>query len=194
MATTTTTTKFSIAATTGTPSRCCDRPGALDYTATVTITAATSGNERTVTGGVTLVPDTINGGLTHYGDTLDTWLESQLAEAVAALGRRGSEVAQAIEQACEYGESVEIEVWTDDDVSRYGQADGEEDVETVLAEQEIDVVRATLAPGHVSWDEGARSAAAHKARRVPAPLEEVYYAAYAAAGRERAAELVGDAE
>lgn len=70
-----------------------------------------------------------------------------------------------------------------------GVVDGVEDVETVLEEQGLDVVVATLKPGHVGWDEGAINAGAAQLSGVPSEHEEAYYEAYAAAARARAEEL-----
>lgn len=75
------------------------------------------------------------------------------------------------------------EVW------RRGSNAGEEDVENVLAEQGREVVIATLAPGHLAWDEGAINAHAHKTDEVPENLKNIYYRAYAIAARARAEEI-----
>lgn len=74
-----------------------------------------------------------------------------------------------------------------------GAADGQEDVETVLAEQGRDVVIATLKPGHLGWDEGARNAGVAQMQKVPSQHEEAYYEAYAEAGRARAEMVAFDA-
>lgn len=66
---------------------------------------------------------------------------------------------------------------------------GTEEANTVLAEQGRDVVIATLAPGHVGWDEGAISAHTHKADKIPESLRDVYYRAYAMGARDRAVEI-----
>jgi hypothetical protein len=73
-----------------------------------------------------------------------------------------------------------------------GALDGVEDVETVLKEQGIEAVRATMRPGHVGWDEGAINAGAHRTAGVPEELSEAYYTAYAKAARARAEELAGE--
>lgn len=70
-----------------------------------------------------------------------------------------------------------------------GVTDGIEDVETVLAEQGLDAVRATLARGHLGWDEGAINAGAHKFAGVPEEHRGAYYEAYASAARQHAEEL-----
>lgn len=64
-----------------------------------------------------------------------------------------------------------------------GIEDGIEDVRCVLAEQGMDVIRATLRPSHVGWDEGAIIAGAAHISGVPEELEETYYAVYAKAAR-----------
>jgi hypothetical protein len=74
-----------------------------------------------------------------------------------------------------------------------GEFDGIEDVETVLEEQGRDVVIATLAPGHVAWDEGAINAGAAKLVGIPDEHHEAYYAAYARAARARAEEIEASA-
>lgn len=71
-----------------------------------------------------------------------------------------------------------------------GAAAGHADVENVLAEQGLDVVRATLSPGHVDWDEGAINAGAAEIDGVRADeLRQAYYEAYRVAARKRAEEL-----
>ena len=75
------------------------------------------------------------------------------------------------------------------DARDLGVTSGIEDVENVLAEQGIDAVKATLAPGHLGWDEAAINAAAHKADGVPEEHKAAYYEAYAGAARQHAEEL-----
>lgn len=70
-----------------------------------------------------------------------------------------------------------------------GVTSGIEDVENVLAEQGLDAVKATLAPGHLGWDEAAINAAAHTFDGVPEEHREAYYEAYASAARQHAEEL-----
>lgn len=72
---------------------------------------------------------------------------------------------------------------------RLGRRDGIEDVDTVLAEQGRDSVIATLAPGSVSWDEGAINAGVARIVGVPERLERVYYRAYDEGARARAQEI-----
>lgn len=75
------------------------------------------------------------------------------------------------------------------EVEGIGYVDGVDEVDTVAAEQGLDVVLATLAPGCLGWDEGARHAGAYEdAVRNGAPdgHEEAYYRGYARGGRERA--------
>lgn len=74
-----------------------------------------------------------------------------------------------------------------------GIDDGIEDVRCVLEEQGMDVVRATLKPGHVGWDEGAIIAGAAHLSGIPEEHEEAYYTAYAKAARMYA-ELIVAAE
>lgn len=161
--------------------------GARDYTVVVTVTAA-NGNDRSVTGGVTIVPDPHNGGRwVGYGDTLDTWVESPLVMVVAGLGRTA---AQAIIDACLDGET-EVEI-DHTPVDVLGAADGVAEVETVRDEQGAHVVQATLAPGHVAWDDSARAAGAATRRKVPEALHEVYYCAFASSARSRAEEIAAE--
>ena len=70
-----------------------------------------------------------------------------------------------------------------------GRKDGEADVREVLAEQGLDVIKATLAPGHVSWDEGAINAGAAALAGVPEKFHRAYYEAYRDAARALAVEL-----
>ena len=79
---------------------------------------------------------------------------------------------------------------TDQEARDLGTAGGIEDVENVLAEQGIDVIRATLAPGHLGWDEAAINAAAHTFDGVPEEHRAAYYEAYASAARQHADELL----
>lgn len=83
--------------------------------------------------------------------------------------------------------------WTLSEIRAWGTEDGTEDVDTVLAEQGRDVVIATLASGHVGWDEGAINAGAHKfrpdGRNWTDEQRAAYYEAYAVAGRSRALEI-----
>lgn len=73
-----------------------------------------------------------------------------------------------------------------------GAEDGIADVDTVLDEQGVDTMIATLAPGHTAWDEGAINAGAAGSRRIPEHLHEVYYRAYAEAARKRAQEIADE--
>lgn len=73
-----------------------------------------------------------------------------------------------------------------------GRKDGEADVRNVLDEQGIDVIRATLKPGHVAWDEGAINAGAAALSGVPEKLHAAYYAAYRVAAHQLAARLTAD--
>jgi hypothetical protein len=66
---------------------------------------------------------------------------------------------------------------------------GAADAETVLREQGRDAVVATLAPGHVGWDEAAVNAHAHRVDKIPEHLKEVYYRGYAMGARDRAEEI-----
>lgn len=75
-----------------------------------------------------------------------------------------------------------------------GRRHGRHDVRTVLAEQGIEAVRATLAPGHLDWDEGAINAGAAQFVGVPEALRADYYEAYRIAARELAVELSLDPE
>lgn len=77
---------------------------------------------------------------------------------------------------------------------RLGRKDGEADVRNVLEEQGIDVVRATLAPGHVGWDEGAINAGAAAIVGVPDDLHADYYAAYRDAAAALARKLAATGE
>ena len=70
-----------------------------------------------------------------------------------------------------------------------GRKDGEEDVLTVLVEQGIGIVRATLSPGHLGWDEGAINAGAAQFAGVPDELRADYYEAYRVAARALAIRL-----
>ena len=72
-----------------------------------------------------------------------------------------------------------------------GESDGAEEVATVRNEQGDDVVIATLARGHVGWDEGAVNASAHRLAGVPEEHRDAYYEGYEAAAR-KAAERVRD--
>ena len=83
---------------------------------------------------------------------------------------------------------------TSAEAARRGKAGGIEDVETVLREQGVDVVIATLAPSHLDWDESAINAGAHRFHCVPERFRDAYYRAYAAAAREYAEELRAEAE
>lgn len=55
-----------------------------------------------------------------------------------------------------------------------------------------DDVAATLAPGHVGWDEPARNAGVARRGGIPQVLAGIYWRAYARIGREIAAALVAD--
>lgn len=80
------------------------------------------------------------------------------------------------------------------EASAKGRESGIQDVLTVLQEQGIEVLRATLKPGVLGWDEGAINAGAHKQDGVPDTkrLREAYYRAYAKAAREQCEQLVAD--
>lgn len=112
------------------------------------------------------------------------------AEALAdAIGRTPDAAERkAFEQA------VRAALLTIAQVEAKGAAGGVEDVDTVLREQGREVVIATLAPGHLGWDEAAINAAAHRVDGVPDSLKDVYYRAYARAARERAVEIRDEQE
>jgi len=80
-------------------------------------------------------------------------------------------------------------VMTREQAIELGRQDGIEDVETVLAEQGIEAVRATLAPGHLGWDEGAINAGVAQIRGVPEEHRTAYYEEYARTARARAGEV-----
>jgi hypothetical protein len=63
----------------------------------------------------------------------------------------------------------------------------------VLNEQGRDVVLATLKPGHLSWNEGAINAGAHRIAGVPDEHRAAYYEAYERAAREKAEEIRDEA-
>ena len=78
--------------------------------------------------------------------------------------------------------------------AKVGAESGEEEVDTVLQEQGASAVIATLAPGHLGWDEGAINAHAHKADHVDDAFSDLYYKAYAKAARKRAEEIRAEKE
>lgn len=55
-----------------------------------------------------------------------------------------------------------------------------------------DDLAATLAPGHIGWDEPARNAGVARRDNIPQVLAGIYWRAYARIGREIAAALVAD--
>jgi hypothetical protein len=78
--------------------------------------------------------------------------------------------------------------------SALGAAGGVDDVDNVLAEQGLDVVRATLARGHLGWDEGARDAGAHRHEGIGRGFVDAYYEAYRDSARVRAEALVAEVD
>lgn len=72
-----------------------------------------------------------------------------------------------------------------------GERDGAEDPETMLAEQGIDALRATmLESNRNSWDEAAINAGVAEIKRIPEGHRKAYYEAYEAGACKRAAELL----
>jgi hypothetical protein len=78
---------------------------------------------------------------------------------------------------------------TESEAIERGRVDGIHDVETVLAEQGLDAVEASLAPDQLAWDAAAINAGAAEIRGVPAEHREAYYAEYARAARAHALSL-----
>lgn len=151
--------------------------GGLDIDVAVTIDGVSYEGE------VTLVRDH-GDEWRAYGPSADYWISGALLAQLERLGAdRMREALRAIEgaaaAACE-GAVGAIAA---------GERDGVEDVETVLAEQGIDAVIATLEPGHEAWDEGAINACAAEEMGIPKHLQDLYYGAYARAARARAEEL-----
>lgn len=100
--------------------------------------------------------------------------------------RNGSDEIEANEAWDALAYETEL---SEQEVITLAESDGVEDVNTVLDEQGIDVVIATLAPGHVAWDEAAINAGVAEQQNVPREHRELYYSNYARAARERAEEL-----
>ena len=75
-----------------------------------------------------------------------------------------------------------------------GAANGREAVEAFVSEDGIEALAATLAPGHLGWDEPAAAAGAARTQGVPDGLHVAYYEAYEAAARELATTLIAEGQ
>lgn len=71
-----------------------------------------------------------------------------------------------------------------------GEEDGAEEATNVYNEQGAEVVRATLKPGHLGWDEQAAGARTHAMRGIPEDFAPAYYRAYERSARATAERLV----
>ena len=75
-----------------------------------------------------------------------------------------------------------------------GDEDGDEAVCDLYNDHGIDAVIATTRPGHVSWDDAARSAHAHKTANVADDMREVYYAGYQYGAKARVETMLREHE
>lgn len=139
--------------------------------------------QRTVlTGHDTTVTVTVNGddARISYSDSTADW----------CCGREAAEDQIRQLLACGYtvreGFASQI---TAERAAELGRRDGVAEVVDVLNEQGRDVVLATLRPGHLAWDEGARNNDCHKFSNVPEQHREAYYRAYEQAARAKAEEI-----
>lgn len=117
-----------------------------------------------------------------------TDLSSSKASAEGVDERDVKRIAQDVWEAGEFW----IVPMTEARAIELGTAGGIADADTVFDEQGLDVIRQTLAPGHVAWDEAAINAGAAEVNKVPAELHDAYYAAYTRAGAKRAQELADE--